>query len=51
MITGGCALVRMSDHRLGITSSMLQEMLLLHSLPAEAYDERLERISRTEVKR
>ena len=44
-------MVRMSDHRLGITSSMLQEMLLLHSSPAEAYDERLERISRTEAKR
>ena len=44
-------MVRMSGHRLGITSSMLQEMLLLHSLPAEAYDEGLERISRTEVKR
>ena len=51
MTTGGCVLVHMSDHRLGITSSMLQEMLLLHSLSAEAYDERLERISRTEVKR
>ena len=51
MTIGECVLVRMSDHRLGVTSSMLQEMLLLHSLPAEAYDERLERISRTEVKR
>ena len=43
--------MRLSDHWLKITSSMLQKMVLLYSLPAEAYDERLERISRTEVKR